>query len=179
MYKRQLPSAMANSLSLSMMGLVIPAQFGQTMNGYYSQINTLLGQPLVLVSQSVAQVFLKGAAVDKHNGQKLSRTFNTVAKWLALISILPFGILLLWGDPLLPWFLGEDWRPIAGYLKYLTPLFMVRFVVTPLTSSAIALGKQKASMLWQFCLLASVGIPSLLAFALSMSFEQYLSLIHI
>ena len=172
--KYMLPSAMANSLALSMMGLVIPARFGQTMNGYYSQINTLLGQPLVLVSQSVSQVFLKGAAVDKHNGEKLSRTFNTVAKWLALLSIVPFGILLLWGDPILPWFLGEEWKPITGYIKYLTPLFMVRFVVTPLTSSAIALGRQKASMIWQFCLLASVGIPSILSFVFSMTFEQYL-----
>ena len=93
--KYMLPSAMANSLSLSMMGLFIPMQYGQTMNGYYGQINTLLGQPLVLVSNSVSQVFLKGAAVDKHNGKKLSRTFNTVAKWLALLSVVGFGAILL------------------------------------------------------------------------------------
>ncbi len=172
--KYMLPSAMANSLSLSMMGLVIPANFGQTLNGYYGQINTLLGQPLVLVSNSVSQVFLKGAAVDKHNGEKLSKVFHTVTKWLAILSILGFGAILLWGDPLIPWFLGEDWALIPEYLKYLVPLFMVRFVVTPLTSSAIALGKQKASMIWQFCLLATVTIPSLLAFVTPMSFEQYL-----
>lgn len=172
--KYMLPSAMANSLSLSMMGLFIPMQYGQTMNGYYGQINTLLGQPLVLVSNSVSQVFLKGAAVDKHDGKKLSHTFNTVAKCLALLSVLGFGAILLWGDPLIPWFLGNEWQPIPEYLKYLVPLFMVRFVVTPLTSSAIALGKQKASMIWQFCLLATVSIPSLLTFVIPMSFEQYL-----
>ena len=172
--KYMLPSAMANSLALSTMGLFIPVKFGQIMNGYYGQINTLLGQPLVLVSNAVAQVFLKGAAADKHNGEKLSRTFDTVSKWLAILSVVPFGILLLWGDPIIPWFLGEEWRPVPEYLKYLIPLFMVRFVVTPLTSSAIALGRQKASMIWQFCLLATVMTPSLLTLVTPMTFEQYL-----
>ena len=172
--KYMLPSAMANSLSLSMMGLFIPVHFGQTLNGYYGQINTLLGQPLVLVSNSVSQVFLKGAAVDRHNGEKLSQVFRTVTKWLAILGVLGFGAILLWGDPLIPWFLGEDWALIPQYLKYLVPLFLVRFVVTPLTSSAIALGRQRTSMIWQFCLLAVVTLPSLLAFLIPMTFEQYL-----
>lgn len=172
--KFMLPNAMANSLSLSMMGLIIPIQFGQVMNGYYSQINTLLGQPLVLVSNSVSQVFLKGAAMDKHDGKKLSKTFSNVAKWLAILAVIPFGILILWGDPLLPWFLGSEWKEIPTYLNYLIPLFVVRFVVTPLTSSAVALGRQKASMIWQFFLLAAVTIPSLLTYVIPMTFPQYL-----
>ena len=172
--KYMLPSALANSFSLSMMGLFIPMQFGTVMNGYYSQINRLLGAPLVLVSNAVSQVFLKGASADKHNGEKLSHTFSTVAKWLAILSVIPFGILFIWGDPIIPWFLSSAWKPVPHYLKYLIPLFMVRFVVTPLTSSAVALGRQKAAMIWQFCLLATVLTPSLLTFVIPMTFEQYL-----
>lgn len=172
--KFMLPSAMANSCAMNMVGLVIPMQFGTTMNGYYGQINTLLGQPLVLVSNAVSQVFLKGAAEDKHNGEKLNKTFSNITKWLMLLSIIPFGILLLWGDPIIPWFLGPEWQPIPGYIKYLLPLFMVRFVVTPLTNSAIALGRQKAVMIWQFFLLSTVLVPSLISFMVPMTFEQYL-----
>ena len=43
-------------------------------------------------------------------GKKLSKTFNTVAKWLALLSVLGFGAILLWGDPVIPWFLGSEWQ---------------------------------------------------------------------
>ena len=61
--KYMLPSALTNSLAVSMMGLVIPMQYGRTMNGFYSQINTLLGQPLVLVSNAVSQVFLRQTSI--------------------------------------------------------------------------------------------------------------------
>ncbi len=172
--KFMLPSAIVNSFSQSMMGLFIPMQYGNIMNGYYSQINTLLGQPLVLVSNAVSQVFLRGASEDRHNGEKLSKTFATVTKWLTILSIFPFGILLLWGDPIIPWFLGPKWAPVPDYLKYLIPLFMVRFIVNPVTNSAIALGRQKAVMVWQFFLLFTVSVPSLLTLVIPMTFEQYL-----
>ena len=172
--KYMLPSAMANSVSMNMMGLFIQMQFGNVMNGYYSNINRLLGLPSMAVSSAVSQVFLRGASADKHNGEKLNKTFATVTKWLTILSILPFGFLLLWGDPIIPWFLGPEWSPVPEYLKYLVPLFMVRFVVTPLTNSAIALGRQKATMVWQFFLLATVSVPSLLTFVIPMTFEQYL-----
>lgn len=159
---------------MNMTGLFVQMQFGGIMNGYYSQINRLLGNPLTLVSSAVSQVFLRGASADKHNGEKLSKTFSTVTKWLTILSIFPFGFLLLWGDPIIPLFLGPEWKPIPEYLKYLIPLFMVRFVVTPLTNSAIALGRQKATMVWQFFLLITVSVPSLLTFVIPMTFEQYL-----
>lgn len=172
--KYMLPSAIANSFSINMMGVFTQMSYGGVMNGYYGQINRLLAQPLTLVSSSVSQVFLRGASVDKHDGEKLSKTFSTVTKWLIVISIFPFGILLLWGEPIISTFLGAQWRPMAEYLKCLIPLFMVRFVVTPLTNSAIALGRQKATMVWQFFLLAVVLIPSLLTFVISMTYMQYL-----
>ncbi|WP_085832973.1 lipopolysaccharide biosynthesis protein [Clostridium merdae] len=172
--KYMLPSAIANNLAINMMGVFTQMNYGVVMNGYYSLINRLLAQPLTLVSSAVSQVFLRGASVDKHDGQKLSKTFSTVTKWLLIVSIFPFGILLLWGEPIISRFLGEEWTPMAEYLRYLIPLFMVRFVVTPLTNSAIALGRQKATMVWQFFLLAVVIIPSLLTFVIPMSYTQYL-----
>lgn len=63
---------------------------------------------------------------------------------------------------------------MAEYLRYLIPLFMVRFVVMPLTNTAIALGRQKATMVWQFFLLAVVLIPSLLTMVIPMTYAQYL-----
>ncbi|EJF39998.1 polysaccharide biosynthesis protein [Clostridium sp. MSTE9] len=172
--KYMLPSAIANSFAMNMMGVFTQMNYGAVMNGYYSLINRILGQPLQLISNAVSQVFLQGASADKHNGKKLSKTFSTVTKWLIIISVFPFGILLLWGEPIISRFLGEQWRPMAEYLRYLIPLFMVRFVVMPLTNTAIALGRQKATMVWQFFLLAVVLIPSLLTMVIPMTYAQYL-----
>ena len=93
---------------------------------------------------------------------------------MTILSIFPFGFLLLFGDPVIPWFLGEKWAPIPEYLRFLIPLFMVRFIVNPVTNSAIALGQQRAVMIWQFFLLMTVLVPSLLTFVIPMTFEQYL-----
>lgn len=172
--KYMLPSAIANSFAMNMMGVFTQMSYGGVMNGYYSLINRILGQPLQLISNAVSQVFLQGASADKHNGKKLSKTFATTSKWLLIISVFPFGILLLWGKPIISRFLGEEWIPMAEYLRYLIPLFMVRFVVTPLINSAIALGRQKATMVWQFFLLTVVLIPSLLTMVIPMTYAQYL-----
>lgn len=172
--KYMLPSAIANNLAINMMGVFTQMNYGGVMNGYYSLINRILGQPLQLISNAVSQVFLQGASADKHNGKKLSKTFASTTKWLLIISIFPFGVLLLWGEPIISRFLGEEWMPMAEYLRYLIPLFMVRFVVMPLINSAIALGRQKATMVWQFFLLTMVLIPSLLTIVIPMTYTQYL-----
>ena len=128
-----------------------------------------------MISNSVSQVFLKQASMDKENKNNLDKTFANVAKWLAIIGIVPFGVLFLFGDPILPFFLGGEWKGTAALLKLVIPLFAVRFVVTPLTSSAIALGKQKATLLWQCCLLGTVLLPSIVAVAWDgLSFHWYL-----
>ena len=117
---------------------------------------------------------MKQASMDKENKNNLDKTFANVAKWLAIIGIVPFGVLFLFGDPILPFFLGGEWKGTAA-LKLVIPLFAVRFVVTPLTSSAIALGKQKATLLWQCCLLGTVLLPSIVAVAWDgLSFHWYL-----
>lgn len=176
--KFMLPSGLANSLTLNLMPITISNAYTVEQTGQFGMVNRALGMPLTLVSNSVSQVFLKHAADDKENKNHLEKTFSSVAKWLLVLGLIPFGILFFFGDPIIPFILGEKWQPAATLLRYLIPLFLVRFVVTPLTSSAIALGKQKATMIWQFCLLGTVALPSLGAIVLkeSFRFEWYLLL---
>lgn len=159
--KFMLASALANSLTLNLQPLAISNFYGSVNATYVQKANQLLGQPLTLISTAVSQVFLKQASVDKHNEKNLEKTFSNVAKWLAIIGVIPFAILFIFANPIIPLFLGKSWMQTAQVMKYLIPLFAVRFVVTPLTSSAIALGKQKATMIWQFCLLGTVVLPML------------------
>lgn len=173
--KYMLPSGLANSLTMNITPLTISMAYSVSDTGLYGMVNRVLGLPLTMISNSVSQVFLKQASVDKENKNNLDKTFANVAKWLAIIGIVPFGILFLFGDPILPFFLGADWKGTATLLKLVIPLFAVRFVVTPLTSSAIALGKQKATLLWQCCLLGTVLLPSIVAVAWDgLSFHWYL-----
>lgn len=173
--KYMLPSGLANSLTMNLTPLTISMAYSVSDAGLYGMVNRVLGLPLTMISNSVSQVFLKQASMDKENKNNLDKTFQNVAKWLAIIGIVPFGVLFLFGDPILPFFLGAEWKGTATLLKLVIPLFAVRFVVTPLTSSAIALGKQKATLLWQCCLLGTVLLPSIVAVAWDgLSFHWYL-----
>ena len=173
--KYMLPSGLANSLTMNITPITISMAYSVSDAGLYGMVNRVLGLPLTMISNSVSQVFLKQASMDKENKNNLDKTFANVAKWLAIIGIVPFGVLFLFGDPILPFFLGGEWKGTATLLKLVIPLFAVRFVVTPLTSSAIALGKQKATLLWQCCLLGTVLLPSIVAVAWDgLSFHWYL-----
>lgn len=173
--KYMLPSGLANSLTMNITPLTISAAYSVGETGLYGMVNRILGLPLTMISNSVSQVFLKQASMDKENKNDLDKTFANVAKWLAVIGIIPFAILFLFGEPLLRLFLGSNWTGTGMILKLVIPLFAVRFVVVPLTSSAIALGKQKATMIWQFCMLGTALLPSVVAIAWDgLSFRWYL-----
>lgn len=173
--KYMLPSGLANSLTLNITPLTISAAYSVGETGLYGMVNRILGLPLTMISNSVSQVFLKQASMDKENKNNLDKTFANVAKWLAIIGIVPFAILFVFGEPLLRLFLGSNWTGTGMILKLVIPLFAVRFVVVPLTSSAIALGKQKATLIWQCGLLGTVLLPSIVAVAWDgLSFKWYL-----
>lgn len=173
--KYMLAGALVNSITLNMLPLASTTLYSAVEGAYVQKANMLLGTPATFVSNAISQVFLKKAATDKHNEHHLEKTFSSVAKWLAVIAIVPFGVLFIWREPLVAGFLGEKWRPMANVLVYLIPLFAVRFVVNPLTSSAIAMGKQKETMIWQFFLLGTVLIPTGIAYACKLPIYAFLA----
>lgn len=169
-----LPGTLANTLSYNLINYFLKAFFVSTQLGYYSLVNQVLSAPLTVISGAVGNVFLKKSA-DEASVKSLSvKTFDTITRTLSLLSVPIFAVLFVFATPILRVFLGEQWAPAGNMVRALIPMFFVRFVVTPVTSSAIVAGRQGASMVWQFSLLASSVLPALIHAIYPLSINQYL-----
>ncbi len=172
-----LPGTLATTLSYNLVSYFLKAFFVPAQLGYYSLVNQVLSMPLTVISGAVGNVFLKKSAEEANEKQLNARTFDVITRTLFFLSVPIFTVLFIFATPILRIFLGEQWVPAAGMVRALIPMFFARFVVTPVTSSAIVAGRQAAAMIWQLSLLAASLIPALIQLMQPLSINRYLSLL--
>ena len=119
----------------------------------------VLALPLALISIALSQVYLQHQAEKIRNKQTIVESFSKVSLILALLSIPLAGILFLFSDELFKFIFGSDWK-VAGELTALLAFsYAVKFIVSPLSATLIALKEVKFSALWQmayFCMVAGL-----------------------
>ncbi len=172
-----LPGTLATTLSYNLVSYFLNAFFLPAQLGYYSVINQALSTPLTVVSGAVGNVFFKRASEEESSGQMSFGTFRSVTRTLFFLSLPIFTALYLFAAPVIRIFLGEQWVPAAAMVRALVPMFLVRFVVNPITTSAIVAGRQSGAMLWQFSLLLVSVIPAAVQLLYPLSAVQYLTLL--
>lgn len=163
--------SIAGSLVYNLTSYSLAYFYTEAQLGYYSFINRVLAVPLTMIGTSVGQAFLSEATESK---KAQSEAFTFVTRALFLLSI-PISVgLFLFAEPFIEIVFGESWLPCAVYLKLLLPLFVTRFVVTPISTTAIVMGKKRYTMMWQVSLLILSLVPMALAFSIKISIEEYL-----
>ena len=172
-----MPGTMATTLSYNLISFFLPSFFKAAELGYYSIINQVLSAPLTVISAAVGNVFLKKSSDEAAENRMSARTFSSVTRALTLLAVPVFTVLFLFAEPMIRVFLGEQWVPAAAMVRALTPMFLARFIITPVTSSAIVAGRQGASMLWQFSLLVASVIPAVVQSIYPLTVLSYLTLL--
>ncbi|WP_040197570.1 lipopolysaccharide biosynthesis protein [Candidatus Soleaferrea massiliensis] len=121
--------------------------------GQYSMMMRVLALPITLLGQSIGDVFRQRASSEYTSTGQCRDVYFKTLRSLALIAILPFGILLLFSKPLLTWFFGSQWGMAAVFSSIMAPFFYVKLVVSPLTFMTIVAERQRFEMLWQISML--------------------------
>ncbi|MCX6256296.1 MAG: oligosaccharide flippase family protein [Bacteroidia bacterium] len=142
-------SGLSSQLSLNLIGLFIIDLFSAKVLGYYGFVYRVLGLPTLVIGTSIGQVFLQQASVEKNKTGNTRKIFNSTFKKLLLISV-PTGILIFPFIPYLwPVIFGSKWAGAGIYVQILMPMFIIRFITSPLISILSVYEKQRVSMLWQ------------------------------
>lgn len=137
---------------------VILHLFSKSDFGSFDHSYRMLRLPLILIGMSIGQVFFQRAAERVNKGLVVLPDIRKSMLVLALLSIIPFGIIFFFGEELFAYVFSEDWRESGHYAEILTPWFMVNFVISPLTSLPLVLGKQR-----EFFYIAIFGSAMILA----------------
>ena len=165
-----------NNLSLYFNNLIIPIVFSTTILGFFSLVYKVLVLPLTLVSSSVGQVFFKEAMEIKNSDKDVEPLVWKLVKKMGLISFVGFSILYFVIEYLFVFIFGEEWRVAGIYAKYLIPMFMVRFVVSPLTLTHSIFEAHKTSLLLQILMFLLSAMCIFIAYTLQFKFDHFLIL---
>lgn len=169
------PGAVAGAISGNVQSFFISACYSTSQTGGYSLVNRILGTPITVLSSAIGQVFLRQSINEMQTYGRVQSAWR-MTMLLTVFSVCIFGGVWLSAPLLVTIFLGTGWQEAVGFLRIQALLFGVRFVAVPITLVVPALGKQKATMLWQFAMLGLCLIPPLAAIKIDLSVQGYLLL---
>jgi len=139
-----LPHAMFDTLRDVIVAFVIISFFSEKIFGSFDHSFRMLRLPIMLIGSSISQVFFNQISTLKNEKQVLFPKVKKLTFLLFALSIIPFSIVALYGEPLFAWIFGEEWREAGMLSEIMMPWLMLNFIISPLSIIPIVLGKQKA-----------------------------------
>ncbi len=152
--KYLLPSNVINSLAIHLLPILIYAFFSAKEAGEYFFCLKILGAPLMLISNSVAQVYYQKSA-DLYYSDKAK--LYTITKNVVLINI---GIMFLFilflntiGMYFLLYFFKTEWNNLSWFVFLLSFIILARASFNPISNLMIVLNKNYLGLLFNIYLL--------------------------
>lgn len=153
--KFSMPSEILNNSSVQLPLLMLGYFFSTAIVGFYSLAHKLISMPMTLIGSSIGQVFFKEASTVKKDKLALSNlTLKTYNKLLN-IGIIPFSILLAFGDYIFSFIFGKEWIVAGEYTQLLSLWILFVFISSPLSNLTSILEKQKEGLYFNILILVS------------------------
>jgi O-antigen/teichoic acid export membrane protein len=135
--------------------ILVNTFFGSTVLGFFGFCRRIATAPLAVITATMGNVFREAAAKNYAETGNCIIIFKKTLRILFLISFLPFFIFYFSAPVLFAFIFGEEWREAGVYAQYLTPMFFIQFLYSPLSVITIIAEKQEVELLWQFALFTS------------------------
>lgn len=120
---------------------------GATIVGLYNMSNRLLSLPISFISTAIGEVFRQRASEDIAKTGSCRTIFKKTFLTLVMVSIIPFVILLLFGPDLFAFFLGENWREAGVFSRIMAPVFLLRFINSPMSYIVYLVNKLRFNLM--------------------------------
>ncbi len=151
-------SAILNSAGLQLPALLLAAFYGPQVAGWFALGQRVIGLPVSLVEQAVAQVYLGEASrLRREDPLALHSLFLQVVKKLLMVSVLPIALLGFAGPWLFALVFGSEWQVAGTYTQILSLMFLFDFVVFPISQTLNLLEKQDVQLGWDIARLVVVN----------------------
>lgn len=133
------PTLILDRISIEAPYFLISFFFSENLLGYFAISYRVLSVPLSFIGAAIGQVFFKMLATKRHESQELSPSLIKTWFYLALIGILPMGIIMLGGAPLFEFVFGADWGYSGTLAILLIPMLYLDFISSPTGRSFLVL----------------------------------------
>lgn len=151
------PEALFNTAAAQLPIILIAAVAIGPEAGFLLIAMRVMGIPTRLIGTSVAQVFVVQAPARMRDGDLHQFTQTTLRSLLKIGTppLLLIGIVAPW---MFPWIFGAEWTRAGWLVAWLTPMFILQFVASPISVVLHVIGKLQLAMWMQvFGLIFRVG----------------------
>jgi O-antigen/teichoic acid export membrane protein len=138
-----------NIFTLQIPQFLLNKVFGSQVLGQYSLAQRMISLPLGFVSSAIQDVFRQGAAEEEIVKGNCKYTYLNTLKIGSIVALILLISCLTFVAPLFVLLFGAKWSDAGIYVKVLSLLFAVRFVVAPLSYTLYIKAKQHIDFLWQ------------------------------
>lgn len=170
-----MPAEFISNLSNQIPLILIASKYGGTYLAYYALINKSLSAPIGLIASSFLAVFKDEASTEFRENNNCKKSYVKVLKTLSFVAIFCFGILFLILPELFSIFFGSTYKEAGSLARLLVPLFLIRFIASPLSYTLFITENQVVDFLWQLALLIVVFLIFYLSSTFNMSIVLFSS----
>lgn len=137
-------SSLLNVASIYLSPALFTLSFNSTIGGYFSFGHKIVGTPILLIGQSISQVYM---SVFSRRENPLY-IFKKIVFCLSIVGIILANILFFYGEFLFSFIFGESWRISGKYVGILSFMYLFYIVAFPVSQTLILIGKQWIQLFW-------------------------------
>ena len=144
-----MPQSLLDTVSQQIPIFILGSYAIKEMTGYYGLALKVLILPASIFGASVAQIFLKRFSelwINKDSQLKI----QLLKTWgvLALVGIVPFGLLYLFGSDLFMMVFGDEWKMAGELASLLSPMLYVNFICGPSSTAILVQNDHKKGLIF-------------------------------
>ena len=143
---------------------VFGTRFGLDASGQLALALRTMKAPAALIGNSIQDVFIRQAMKDLENLGNCKDLFKRTFLFLFFGALAFFAISFFFVEELFVLFFGEVWSEAGHYAFYLTPLFAIGFISSPLSILILIIKRQDIDFIWHLILLPLVFVSFVLPY---------------
>jgi O-antigen/teichoic acid export membrane protein len=147
--KYALVPSVLNVISSQLPIFLFAAFYSDAIVGQFNGSRELLSAPLALISISLSQVLYQRLVEDVNNDRKILRLIRNNIFFLGGLSVLGVLIVTPFGVEIFTFIFGDNWVLSGEISQILVFSYAIKFIVSPLSMTFIALKRMKIAAIWQ------------------------------
>lgn len=140
--------ALSNQAGIQLPIVVIAAAASTTEAGSLALAILVLQAPMGILGAAIGQVYLSNAPEENKKGRLAEYTLE-IAKKLSKVGVAPLIGIGILSPILFPLIFGANWERAGWLVSWMTPWFILQFIVSPISMALHVNGEQRSAMFLQ------------------------------
>lgn len=136
------PNIFISGISQNMPVLLLTVFFGAAATGFFTIGRTVLSIPSMLIGKSIGEVFYPRIAEASNRGENVNRLIIKATTAMALVGIIPYGTIMLFGPWLFSFVFGAEWIVAGEYARWMSLWIFLMFINNPSVKALPVMGAQ-------------------------------------